>query len=158
MPHPGDDWPRVCPRDPQKLAFMLGGRRSIHAAWPPTAVCETCGQHFDSGYIGPVAGDRLTFPAPETQFICEPCARRLVGLRDDELTGHMCQECNSDVDHVEVHLVAYGFGAFPDVDRLHQVGDPQERGWVVVGMEQLRPIAMGERWLVRLRVPRLLAG
>ena len=38
----------------EEPTLVLEGRRCIYAAWPPSAVCRTCGMRREQGYAGPV--------------------------------------------------------------------------------------------------------
>jgi hypothetical protein len=90
MTHPGDGWPRFCPARHEKPTLWLEENRSIFVAWPPTASCERCHSQFPEGYVGPAVGDVVRFPDAATHFICEPCARALLGLRPEELADENC--------------------------------------------------------------------
>jgi hypothetical protein len=120
---------------------VIDGRRSVVAWWPPTAVCEKCGAAATSsgGYVGPVVGDVVRYPAPETRFVCVPCARAHVGLGEHELTGHTCGSCPSDELHVDPGYHGRGeLEDMSDAERIAHVSakdDYPARGWKVVAVQ-----------------------
>lgn len=102
-PFPPDTiWTWVATRQPDHLVLPVHGRRSIFVSWPPGSYCETCSAIVSYGYAGPVSGDRAHFPSATVHRVCEPCARRSLGLGPAELTGHRCVDACTDRLHLEV--------------------------------------------------------
>lgn len=132
--HPGDSWPQLCPRRLDKPTLIIEGRRSIYTAWPPGAVCEMCGIPLPEGYVGPVDDDVVRYPAPETRFICEACARSMVGLGTDGLTGHACRpSCTDELHEDLVYLPEDQLAEMEESERIeHFCVDYAERGWRVI--------------------------
>ena len=145
-PHPGDEWERRCPRSYDKPVLPLSGRRSIHAAWPPGAVCEICqdGPVNGGGYVGPVSGDTVFYPAPETRFVCESCARKMLELRPEELYGHGCHRLCTDRLHVQ--QIAEQRGVVEQMAEEQRIDHFQghfddKHGWKVVRVTDALPDA-----------------
>ena len=150
--HPEDEWSRYCPRSPVEPTLVLDGRRSIFAAWPPSATCEVCGEGpvAGAGYVGPVSGDSVTYPDPTTRFVCRTCARTGIGLGDHDWTGHQCRpECR---DTLHVDWVALPEGDLTDSTpkaRVERFADEYAtRGWTVtaVEIEPKAPAVIGGRY------------
>lgn len=138
MTHPGDNWPRKCHRVYDKPVLPIEGRRNIFTTWPPGAACEKCYEGLESGYVGPVLGDWVVYPAPETRFICEPCARSLLGLNQKELYGHSCQDPRcGDIRHVVMTFPIRGtWEGMTDFERVDECSSEfAEYGWKVVAVE-----------------------
>ncbi len=160
--HPGDSWERMCPRSYDKPVLPLEGRRSIHGAWPPGAVCEKCeaGATNGGGYVGPVEGDTVRYPAPETRFVCEPCARRMLGLGAKELTGHNCNERCRDFRHVDLvdELRGELESALLTARVARYEADYAARGWRVVDVTDApwAPEIFGVYWAVWFEPSRIL--
>ncbi|MBR7829255.1 hypothetical protein KDK95_23305 [Actinospica sp. MGRD01-02] len=156
MSHPGDGLNNTCPRNYSEAVLVLEGRRSVVAWWPDTAVCEKCqaGKTVSGGYVGPVVGDKVVYPDPATRFVCRTCARAMVGLGENELTGHMCQTCPNDTLHVDRGY--HPRGAMEDLtddQRVQWVTDTYDypdRGWSVIAVKPAYglPATTGTAWEV----------
>jgi hypothetical protein len=161
--HPGDDWQQWCPMDGNRIPLPVEGLRCIFVAWPPIATCEICGQRppENAGFVGPVAGDVVQYPDPNTRFFCETCVRSLLELGPDELTGHQCQGWCTDTEHVQI--MVFGDELTSD-QRIEQVTlEMGPLGWTVVGIESpaqgmpAPPAGFGgSRWAVWIRPTRSL--
>jgi hypothetical protein len=158
-PHPGDSWPRYCPRSYDQPILVLAGLRSVHAAWPPDAACESCGIHADGGYVGPVTGNDITYPAPAARFVCRVCARASLGLVGSDWTGHSCRPECGDTEHVDwISLARDELVDAPLAGRIAQFSDDYaSRGWTVtsVQIEPKAPVVNGRYWAVTFRATRL---
>jgi hypothetical protein len=159
-PHPGDSWPRFCPRSYSEPVLLVDARRNIHAAWPPGAVCEECGAPNvnGGGYVGPVAGDPVTYPAPSTRFTRRICAQDTLGLDDSEWSGHSRRpECT---DNTHVDWVALGRDDLLDAPPSERVSrfaeDYAGRGWTVSGVEieTAAPFGSGRFWAITFQPTR----
>ena len=155
MPHPGDTWPRFCPARHEKPTLWLEGRRSIFAAWPPTATCEECRVHCPDGYVGPAVGDSVRFPDAATHFTCEPCARALLGLRPGELANENCSipRCsgNEHENMVIVSRTVLPADATDEAAIAYFSPEYAERGWHVTSAvpDQTVPRTVGgQGWRV----------
>lgn len=165
MSHPGDGLNSYGPRSWVEPVLVLEGRRSIHAFWPDTAECEKCGARpvGRGGYVGPIDGDTVVYPDPETRFVCKTCARSMAGLTDTELTGHHCGQCPSDTLHIEHR--PYERGALEPLPKDERIAYATEkegyagRGWTAVDVQLASPAAglpkvMGTYWTVSIRATR----
>jgi|ACXJ01.1.fsa_nt_gi hypothetical protein len=108
------------------------GRRSIFTEWPPGATCESCGARPPLGYVGPARTNLVYFPSPRLRLVCEDCARRLLGLGPQALTGHRCTQGCSDRSHV--HLVrVQGEAPSPQCPAVQsEVKRLEARGWRIL--------------------------
>lgn len=164
MTHPGDNYNNTCPRNLAEPVLTLNGRRSIVAWWPPTAVCEECSTPAEpsGGYVGPVEGNAVHYPDASIRFTCRRCARARVGLKEDELTGHICSWCDDDKVHVDRAYYAQGeLESLSDPDRVAHVAAKYgytERGWTVLRVEPRhgQPTIGGAPWSVYFRATRSL--
>lgn len=110
-PPAGVCWTMIGCRRRDRPVLPVGGHRSIFTAWPPGSFCEWCGRPGREGYAGPVPGDRAVFPSVLLHRVCEPCARRSLGLADGELRGHSCLDrCT---DRLHLHLADIDSPAAP---------------------------------------------
>ena len=165
MSHPGDGLNNTCPRVWGEPVLVLEDRRSIVAWWPDTAVCEKCGAGKTpaGGYVGPVAGDAVVYPDPETRFVCKTCARSMVGLGEAELTGHQCGQCPSDTMHIEHKSYVRGeLEPLAEDERIAYAMEKERyaaRGWAVVDVQLPPPSAglpavFGTWWTVYIHAAR----
>lgn len=143
----------MSPRAYQEPVLWLAGRRSIVGAWPPTAVCERCGQSQPSGYAGPSTTDHeVRYPDPDVHFVCKRCARSAVGLGLDDLTGHICHRMCTDTVHVEPQYVQPDSLSHTDEQSRieHYRADYARRGWTVFSVIPAvwMPPTSGDRWAV----------
>lgn len=144
MTHPGDDWPRRCPRNYDKPILPLHGERGIFAAWPPSARCEGCDAALSAGYMYPAERHMVTFPDSRIRFLCEQCARENLRLRDHELYGHKCGKLCLDVRHAETRLVtSHLLDKVSDAERIeHFQHEFSSFGWRV---DVVEPTVIGVR-------------
>jgi len=103
-------WTMVSPRDNQMPVLPLGDRRSIVVAWPEGSFCSECGTLCPSGYVGPVLGDRATFPDRRLVLVCRRCALRAAGVAEEGLDTHRCNFGCTDRLHLEVVPATPGSG------------------------------------------------
>jgi hypothetical protein len=147
-PHPGDSWPRYCPRSYDQPILVLAGLRSIHAAWPPDAACKSCGIHADGGYVGPVTGNDIAYPAPAARFFCRVCARASLGLVGSDWTSHSCRPECGDTEHVDwISLARDELVDSPPAGRIAQFSDTVRAAASVVNGDMLR---RPSPWAVKL--------
>lgn len=155
MNHPGDNWSRMTPRSYTEPVLYLSAHRCIYTMWPPGALCEACGCGQQAGYAGPVAlnAHDIRYPAPHIRFICRNCARGSLGLGEDELSGHQCQERCTDELHEQGEYLQYGAldGLSAEGRVAHFASDYAHRGWRVVEVAPAMhlPAATGKGWAIR---------
>jgi hypothetical protein len=137
-------------RQPDVPVLPLAGRRSIATCWPEGAFCDRCGTLGDSGFVGPVTGDRAFFPDQRLVFVCRPCALTMVGVDEAGFAVHRCIAGCTDRLHVEVTTADEAVRAGPEAaDRAaaaawRTAGTP----WLVVDVTPVsRSLAAALGWL-----------
>ncbi|MDP9164508.1 MAG: hypothetical protein M3O32_00275 [Actinomycetota bacterium] len=111
------------------------------------------------GYVGPTSGDSVTYPAPETRFVCRLCTRDTLGLTDDEWSGHTCRPACRDTRHVDwVGLPRDELMDAPPSERVARFAQEYAaRGWTVtsVEVEPKAPVVLaGRHWAVHFEPSR----
>lgn len=136
---------------------MLDGRRSVYTEWPPAARCERCGTSAASGYAGPAVG-QIFRASPDSHYLCERCARQMVGLQPGELAGHACgSHCTDDL-HIELRLEERSFQDLTPEQRVEKIqAELGPRGWTVLRVDEVPgpPMPGGPPWRIELTATRL---
>lgn len=158
MTHPGATWDRISVRSPYEPLVWIEGRRSFVAGWPPGAVCEKCQavqEPGQGGYVGPTppGSDKLTYPRADVRYVCVSCARGILGLAPDELTGHGCTSSCQEGLCVDMTMQTQGvistLGTNERIAFLEK--DYAQRGWKVVVAQPVPNgprTSMGENWAI----------